>query len=237
MSPIINSTYLDRFNSLLDNVTNYFTYLKKQDGYQQSYNKLKSIIRTHFHDLGGYDLIEDALIECMLPAIYYFHEQRLANGICSVLYTFWRRSPFFGFKELENKIDEVMLDVISDIEKVKHDYKYLRYFNESNINIIEFEGFEEDVYIFLKKINVWTIKTKEEDPAGYMWQIEWDIEFFEILNIAYHLNDLEEINDVYNLVWMMWVNQIHVKRIHPDARKIWKNIAKWRKMMDKRLIQ
>jgi len=232
----INSISQDLYNRL-HRITNYFTYLKKQEGYQQSYDKLKSIFRSHFHDLKGYDMMEETLIECILPAIYYFQEERIGNGICSMLYACYRHTPFFSSQKLHNKIDEVMLDVISDIEKVKHDYKYLRYFNETNVNIIEFDEFEKDVYIFLKKINVWTIKTKEADPAGYLWQIEWDIEFFEILNIAYHLNDLEEINDVYNLVWMMWVNQIHVNKIHPDARKIWKNIAKWRKMMERHLIQ
>ena len=107
--------------------------------------------------------------------------------------------------------------------------------NASKIDLTELETFTKDVYQFLKEINVWEIKTAEEDPSGYFWQVEWDIEYFQILNIVYHLDDLEEINDVYNLIWILWLMQINAKGVHPSAKLIWENLPQWKELVNRNL--
>ena len=80
--------------------------------------------------------------------------------------------------------------------------------------------------------NIWEIKSYEDDPDGYFWQVEWDIEYVQFLNIVYHLNDLEEINDVYRLVWILWLTRIYDRGMHFEAEIIWENLLEWKLKMN-----
>ena len=46
-------------------LTNFFTYLKKQDEYDISFDKLKELIRPYFQHLAKYYIYEDTLVDCL----------------------------------------------------------------------------------------------------------------------------------------------------------------------------
>ena len=216
-------------------LTNFFTFLKKQDEYDISFDKLKALIRPYFQHLAKYDIYEDTLVDCLIPAIYYYDNERLHIHIDTIVYLVHGEFNDRKTEDFHAIEYEVFLEISNKIIKIREDFRFLNYFNASKIDLTELETFTKDVYQFLKEINVWEIKTAEEDPSGYFWQVEWDIEYFQILNIVYHLDDLEEINDVYNLIWILWLMQINAKGVHPNAKLIWENLDKWKEIMGKNL--
>jgi hypothetical protein len=218
-----------------DILTNYFTYLKKQDEYSISFEKLKTLVKPYFKDLTNYEFYENTFIECLIPAIYYFKNEKLERRIYTMLYLVYKESEDRIRKEVNGIDKNKYLEISNEISKVRSSYKFLNYFNDSKKEISEIKTFHKDVYQFLKDTDIWKIKSQEEDPDEYFWQVEWDIEYFQILNIVYHLFDLEEINDVYNLIWILWLMQINAKGVHPEAKLIWENLPQWKEIMNRYL--
>ena len=193
-------------------LTNFFTYLKKQDEYSLSFEKLKTILKPYFKHFTNYELYENTYIECLIPAIYYFNDEKLERRINTVLYLVSSENNSNQNQETPKINEDTFLEINSEIIKIRNEYKYLKYFKDSSIELRDQNLFYSDVHEFLMDTGIW-IKSPEIDPDGYDYQFEWDIEYFQILNIAYHLNDLEEINDVYNMVWMLWLMQINQNEI------------------------
>jgi hypothetical protein len=57
------------------------------------------------------------------------------------------------------------------------------------------------------------------------------------LNIADHCNELEEVNEVYKLVWFICLREIFPQEIHPNAKIIWENLSYWKNIIDNELSE
>ena len=105
----------------------------------------------------------------------------------------------------------------------------MRYYNITGLELKDQDNFKKKVYQFLEDIHIWKLEGEE---GWYEMQYEWDIEYFQILNITYHCNSLEEVNDVYKLVWFLWLFDVYPKGIHPKAKIIWENLSYWKNIID-----
>jgi hypothetical protein len=219
----------------MDNkLTNLFTYLKSHNDYRQAFDKMKRIFNPYFGNITNYNLIEDTFIECLIPAIHYFNDKQDVGRIKNILYyncldlLLENRSDF-------DKIEENIYNEISiEIHKIRNNFSCLKYYNFYGIELNNQESFRKNVYQFLEDIHIWKLEGEE---GWDEWQYEWDIEYFKILNIVYHCNSLEEVNDVYKLVWFLWLGKVHPKGIIPEAKIIWENLPEWKIRMDKMLIR
>ena len=166
---------------------------------------------------------ENALIDLLIPAIYYFEDERIGPNLSTVIYII--ENDFDILIESDKKLKEAKCKMLAkDIIAVRNHYKYLTYFNQNGFQPFYLTNFKELVYKFLKDKDIWEIKSYEDDQNGYFWQTEWDIEYKQILNITYFANSLKEVNDIYKLVWMIWLCDIYNPVIHNNAKIIWKNI-------------
>jgi hypothetical protein len=222
---------------------NNFTYLKNKEDYAVSFQKLVSILNKHLGELNNYDQISDTYSECLVPRIYYLGIDKIAahdaNNLRSLLYSVASDAGLENKEEFwkaDEALPGVFNRIIQELREIDKEYKYLKYYNETGREIRDRKCFHKNVKLFLEDTGIWK---REGEDDYYDDQYEWDIEYNVILNIAYHCNSLEEVNEVYKLVWLYYVGTV-VKRmqvgndkgIDPEAIHIWEKLERWRTMMD-----
>lgn len=227
-------------------LTNLFTYQKSQNDYNLAFLKLKSILRPYFENIPNYDLIEETFIECLIPAIHYYDDKKCASPTNTIL-----RGVIISFS-LDNRKDfdaistNNITEISTEIYKIRNDFSCLKYYNEKGIELKEQDNFIKKVHKFLHEVGIWQVEPyvgmdvypdEWHEEGWYEWQYEWDIEFFEILKIVYHCNELEEVNEVYKLVWFIWLCDIFPQEIHPNAKIIWENLSYWKNIIDNELTE
>ncbi len=222
---------------------NLLTYQKSQQDYALAFAKLKSILKPHFENISVYHLIENTFIDILMSLIRYYDDNKNVSNIKGIL-----NGLTFSFKLEEKPFDKITNNIITEILKetndIKNDFNCLKYCNQTSFVLKNQSDFDNKVYYFLEEVGIWKVKPDEgmdkwlnewEEDGWYEWQYEYDIEYFEILNIVYHCNELEEINDVYKLVWYLYLKEIHPQGIHPEAKIIWENLSYWKKIIDNEL--
>jgi hypothetical protein len=214
-------------------LTNIFTYLKSHNDYTLASNKLKSIIRPNFEYIPSYYLIEDTFIDFLIPAIHYYDDNENVSHINSIL-TKLTDCPGIEQKSFEKRNKPFITEILKEINTIKNDFKCLKYYNHSGFEPKNQDNFSKKVYKFMEDIGIWKL---EYEDGWDEEQNEWDPEFFEMLNIAYHCNSLEELNDVYKMVWFFWLFEIFPKGIHPNAKIIWENLSYWKNIIDNELTE
>jgi hypothetical protein len=227
-------------------LTNLFTYLKSHHDYAQAFDQLKRIFNPYFENITNYDLIEETFIECLIPAIHYYDDNKCAKRIHTILRGVTMCLTSDNRKDFIEISTNNMTEISKEINNLRNDFSCLKYYNDSGVEPKNQNNFSKKVYKFLEDVGIWKVEPEEgmakwlneweEEPWGE-WQYEWDIEFFEILNIAYHCNELEEVNDIYKLVWFIWLFEIFPQEIHPNAKIIWKNLAYWKNIIDNELTE
>ena len=141
-------------------LTNYFSYLKKQDEYSLSFQKLKTTVKPYFKHLPNYEFYENTFIECLIPAIYYFNDEKIERHVNTVLYLVNREYKSNKKQEIPKISEDIFLEINSEIIKIRNDYKYLKYFKDSTIELRDQNAFYSDVRQFLKDTDIW-IKSPE----------------------------------------------------------------------------
>ena len=212
--------------------------MKSKDDYVFSFNKLSEISRSYLGDIPAYDKIEETFIECLIPQIFYLGIDELlrysANGLNN-LFIRIKKENLIDFNE--NKLEQNTLETfLLKIKEVSNKFTYLNYYNVSGDEIRNRENFLNNRRLFLEMCGIW-IREGEED--WYDGQYEWDIEYNDILNIVYHCNSLEEVNEVYKTVWLRWTGSLSrywlmegdYKGIHQEAKMIWDYLDQWKEMM------
>ncbi len=230
-------------NKKMENrLTNLFTYQKSQNDYNLAFVKLKSILRPHFENIPNYDLIEETFIDCFIPAIKYYDPSIIGSVFYNVVSCLeFDENLFFG------QISEnIIIDILKEINNIKNDFTCLKYYKETGVEPKNQDNYRKKVYKFLHEVGIWEVEPyvgmdvypdEWHEEGWYEWQYEWDVEFFEILNIAYYCNELEEVNEVYKLVWFIWLSDIFPQEIHPNAKIIWENLDYWKNIIDNELTE
>lgn len=219
---------------------NSFTYLKSKDDYAFSYNKLVEISRSYFGDIPDYDKIEETFIDCLIPQIFYLGiDELLSHSANSIYLLYLKINGEYSIILNNNKIKKKSFRAfLLKTKEVSNKFTYLSYFNDSGEEIRNRENFRKNVQLFLELCGIWI---REGEKGWYALQYEWNIEYNAILNIVYHCNCLEEVNEVYKTVWLTWTGSVYIswlekgesKHILPEAKMIWDCLDKWKEMMGK----
>jgi hypothetical protein len=218
-------------NSLI----NYFSFLKGQPDYSLSAEKLKELCRNYFQLVPDYELFEETFIDCIIPAIHYLNDEYLERRISSKLLD-CRREFFDGERYLLRVNDDLDPDsfslLVKDIQIIRNDYKFLNQFKTPYPQMTNRNNYIREVYRFLESSGIWKL---EGQDGWHEWQYEWDIEYFEILLITPYCHCIEELNDVYRMVWLYYVSDYYPNEILPEVKIIWDNIESW-KVIHKELV-
>jgi hypothetical protein len=215
-------------------LTNLFTYLKSHHDYALAFDQLKRIFNPYFENITNYDLIEETFIECLIPAIHYYDDNACASRIHTILRGVTISFSLDNRKDFEEISTNNIAEISKEINNIRNGFSCLRYYNITGLELKDQDNFKKKVYQFLEDIHIWKLEGEE---GWYEMQYEWDIEYFQILNIAYHCNSLEEVNDVYKLVWFLWLFDVYPKGIHPNAKIIWENLSYWQNIIDNELSE
>ena len=214
----------------MDNkLTNLFTYLKSHKDYVQAFDQLKRIFNPYFENISNYNLIEKTFIEFLIPVIHYFDDNRLESRIYNIQSVLTDSFSIDNKKDFKEVITKNIVDISIEINTIRNDFTCLRYFNVTGVELKDQDNFSKKARQFLEDIQIWKL---EGEKDWYEGQYEWNIEYEEILNIAYHCNSLKEVNDVYKLVWFLWVGDVYPKGIHHEAKIIWENLSYWKNIID-----
>lgn len=222
---------------------NNFTYLKSKDDYVFSFNKLSEISRIYLGDIPGYNTIEETFIDCIIPQLFYLGiDELLRLSPAFKLYNLFikiKRESLIDFneKKLKKNIFKIFL---LKTKEVSNEFTYLKYYNISGDEIRNRKNFHKNGRLFLELCGIWI----REGEEGYCdAQYEWGIEYDAILNIVYHCNSLEEVNEVYKTFWLnwgsywiepvdlFWLEEGELKGILPQAKMIWDYLDQWKEMM------
>ena len=220
-----------------DGLKDNFSYLKGKDDYKSSFNKLSEILKNHIGHIPEYDKIEETLIDCLIPQIYYIGINKITDG-----FDIWATKLLSSIKseilneKNKDELESVVFDkILQKIKEVNNDYKFLKHFNTSDNEIRNREDFEKNASQFLYESGVW-IREGEEEWSD--WQYEWIPEYYDILNIVYHAESMEEVNEVYKTVWLYWLGTIdrgmgygNRKEVNPEVKQIWNNLSLWKELM------
>lgn len=205
-----------------------FSYLKNKEDYPESANALKKICRKYLGQLENYEQEENAIIDLLIPTIHYFKNESLASNISTTL-SVVNTELKLNYRDEQFKIQITAL--ANEIVAIRENYSFLKYFNNEEFEPINLRNYSDLVYTFLKDTDVWTIKTSEEDPDGYLWQVEWDIEYKQLLNRAYYATCEKEIYDLHNLIWLIWLHGLIKGNATDEAKIIWSNLNYWKEMV------
>ncbi len=217
---------------------NNFTFLKSKDDYVFSFNKLSEISRSFFGDFPDYDKIEETFTQCLIPQIFYLGIDSLLKHSASSVYNLFikiKRENLINYNE-KNLEQNTFESFLLKTKEVSNEFAYLNYYNVSGHEIRNHENFHKNVQLYLELCGIWI---REGEEGWYDGQYEWGIEYNAILNIVYHCNELEEVNEVYKTVWLHWTGSVHgswlgegePKGILPKAKMIWDHLDQWKEMM------
>lgn len=222
---------------------NNFTYLKSKDDYVFSFNKLSEISRIYLGDIPDYDTIEETFIDCLIPQIFYLGiDKLLRHSQDRCLYNLFikiKRANLLDFNEKKLKKNTFKTFLLKTKE-VSNEFTYLKYYNIYGDEIRNRKNFHKNGRLFLDLCGIWI---REGEEGYYDGQYEWDIEYYDILDIVYHCNSLEEVNEVYKTYWMnffnhwlepvdlFWLEEVELKGIFPQAKMIWDYLDQWKEMM------
>ena len=195
------------------------------------FEKLSSILKPCLGNIENYYSIERRFIQRLIPAIHYFNDKVCISRIQSILtysandalYYFENRSDFYNIEE------NILIEISTEIDKIRNDFSSLKYYNKSGIELKDHEDFSKNAYQFMKDFPVPT----NVAPMHYIVGNE----YLQILNIVYHCNSFKEVIDVYNLFSLLWGFKFDSEDINPEPKITWENLSEWKIRMDKMLIK
>ena len=222
----------------MDNkLTNVFTYLNLHHDYAKAFDQFERIFNRYFKNITNYKLIEeefilDAFVHCLMPSFFYYEDNEYASRIDTSLTMVTKRFSLDNGKDFKEISTNNIADISIEINNIRNDFTCLRFYN---LEMFEYnDQYLKKVTQFLEDIQIWKLEGEE---GWYDGQYEWDFEYSQILNIAYHCNSLEEVNDVYKLVWFVMLGNVYPKGIKTKAKIIWENLSYWKNIIDNVLTE
>ena len=222
----------------MDNkLTNVFTYLNLHHDYAQAFDQFERIFNRYFKNITNYKLIEekfilDAFVHCLMPYFFYCVDNEYASRIDTILTNVTKSFSLDNGKDFKEISTNNIADISIEINNIRNDFTCLRFYNLEQFEYND--QYFKKVQQFLEDIQIWKLEGEE---GWYEWQYEWAMEYELILNIAYHCNSLEEVNDVYKLVWFVMLGNVYPKGIKTKAKIIWENLSYWKNIIDNVLTE
>jgi hypothetical protein len=197
------------------------------------FEKLRSILEPCLGNIENYDVIESEFIKRLIPAIHYFNDKVCISRIQSIL-TYsanhaYRIYYFENWSDFDNIEENILIEISTEIDKIRNDFSSLKYYNESGIELKDHDDFSKNAYQFMKDFPAPTNVAPLHYTVGN--------EYLQILNIVYHCNSFKEVIDVYNLFSILWGFIVDSEDIDPEAKITWENLSEWKIRMDKMLIK
>ena len=215
----------------------YFSGTMKNTDYESIKNFLTEKYRLYLYELKDFKSSEKTIVNYLVAAIRYTEPHKLEKAITGTIEkvlhknSWWKRN-YSGNYQISKTVSETNLnEFVNQIIENRHSFPSLCFIKNQNHRNDYTSDFKNKVYSFLKQTGIWKIKSEKNNPDLYFWQVEWEIEFFQILNFVLFAKTLQDVDEAYKYVFFNYCSEIYKNEIHADAKIIWENLDLWKKIV------